>query len=46
METTYEQVRQWIIANSDDRDAMDAINKLTYVFTSKYEGRAGLPQAD
>lgn len=34
---TYEDVRQWILANSDDQEAMDAINKLTYVFTSKFQ---------
>lgn len=41
METniTYEDVRKWIIANSDDTRAMDDINKLTYVFTSKYAER-------
>ncbi len=38
-EVTYEQVRQWILANSDDRSAMDDLNKLTYVFTSKYAER-------
>lgn len=36
---TYEEVRQWILANSDDEAAMDAINKLTYVFTAKYAER-------
>ncbi len=38
---TYEEVRQWIIAHSDDTQSMDDINKLTYVFTSKYAERAG-----
>lgn len=33
---TYEQVRQWIIENSKNQEQMDDINKLTYVFTSKY----------
>lgn len=33
---TKEDVRQWIIENSGDMDAMDEINKLTYIFTSKY----------
>ncbi len=36
-EMTYDEVRGWIIANSDDESAMDAINKLTYIFTSKYK---------
>ncbi len=40
-EITYEDVREWIIKNSDDVRAMDDINKLTYVFTSKYAERAG-----
>lgn len=38
-ETTYDEVRAWILANSDDRNAMDDLNKLTYVFTSKYAER-------
>ena len=38
-ETTYDDVRAWIIANSDDRNTMDDLNKLTYVFTSKYAER-------
>lgn len=36
---TYEDVRKWILANSDDKDAMDELNKLTYVFTTKYAER-------
>lgn len=35
----YEDVRKWILANSDDRVAMDEINRLTYVFTTKYAER-------
>ena len=35
-EITYEDVRKWILAHSDDVQAMDDINRLTYVFTSKY----------
>jgi hypothetical protein len=42
-ELTYEEVRAWILANSDDAQAMDDINKLTYVFTSKYKERESLP---
>lgn len=38
-DTTYEDVRQWIVDNSDDTASMDALNKLTYVFTSKYADR-------
>lgn len=37
---TYEDIRAWILDNSDDREVMDAINKLTYVFTSKYAERS------
>ena len=37
MEITYEDVRKWIIENSDDTESMDDINKLTYIFTSKYK---------
>ncbi len=33
---TYEDVRKWIVMNSDDKEMMDEINRLTYVFTSKY----------
>ncbi len=29
-------VKKWILSNSDDMEMMDAINKLTYIFTSKY----------
>ncbi len=36
---TYEDVRKWITTNSDDKSAMDELNKLTYVFTSKYAER-------
>lgn len=39
-ELTYEDIRAWILSNSDDTPVMDAINKLTYVFTSKYAERA------
>ncbi len=39
-EITYEQVRQWILRNSDDQEAMDNINRLTYPFTSKYAVRS------
>lgn len=42
--TTYEDVRAWILANSDDRAAMDEINKLTYLFTSKYAERTAQPK--
>ncbi len=35
----YEDVRAWIIAHSDDKNAMDELNKLTYVFTTKYSER-------
>ncbi len=38
-ELTLEQVRSWILANTGDRDAMDDLNKLTYLFTSKYAER-------
>lgn len=45
METiTYEDIRKWILANSHDRDAMDEINRLTYVFTSKYAERQVQPK--
>lgn len=40
---TYEDVRAWIIANSDDKYTMDEINKLTYIFTSKYKERQHNP---
>lgn len=33
---TYAAVKAWIITHSDDQEMMDAINKLTYIFTSKY----------
>ncbi len=39
MDITYEDVRKWITENSDDRRAMDELNKLTYVFTTKYAER-------
>ncbi len=35
----YEDVRKWIVENSDDKVAMDELNKLTYVFTTKYAER-------
>jgi len=38
-EITYEDVRNWIVSNSDDKELMEEINKLTYVFTSKYAER-------
>ena len=34
---TLDDVLMWIIKNSDDTDAMDKINKLTFSFTSKYK---------
>lgn len=33
---TYEDVRKWILANSNNVKLMEDINKLTYVFTTKY----------
>lgn len=39
-ELTYEEVKKWVVANSDDKQAMDDLNKLTYVFTSKYSERS------
>ncbi len=39
MEIGYEDVRKWIVEHSDDKSAMDELNKLTYVFTSKYAER-------
>lgn len=38
-EITYEDVRDWITKNSDNKEAMDELNRLTYVFTTKYEER-------
>ncbi len=43
---TYEDVREWIVRNSDDKAAMDEINRLTYVFTSKYAERATREERD
>lgn len=45
MEISYDDVRKWIIANSDDRFSMDEINRLTYVFTTKYQERKSQTQA-
>lgn len=36
-EITYEDVKKWIVEHSDDLVLMEALNKLTYVFTRKYE---------
>lgn len=39
MEISYEDVRKWILSHSDDKFSMDEINRLTYVFTTKYSER-------
>lgn len=45
-ELTFEQIKKWVLANSDDHDAMDALNKLTYVFTNKYAERSIRPEGN
>jgi len=34
---TYEDIKKWIVANFDNEEIMDAINRLTYAGTSKYK---------
>ena len=37
---SFEDVLIWIVSNSEDEEAMERINKLTFQFTSKYRGRS------
>lgn len=34
---TIEDITWWIIAHSDDKQAMDKINKTSFFYTQKYE---------
>lgn len=39
---------RWILLNKEDTDAMDAVNRQTYPYTTKFKenaGRRGLPQS-
>lgn len=36
---TLDDVLKWIIENSDDQEAMDKINRLTYIYTPHYKPR-------
>jgi len=33
-------ILRWIVENTDDTEAMDKINRITYQFSSKYKGGA------
>lgn len=37
-EITFEDVVKFIIENSEETEMMDKINKITFPFTSKYDG--------
>jgi hypothetical protein len=41
---TYKDVHDWIVSHSTDEEAMNELNRLTYVFTTKYKERAGKPE--
>lgn len=34
---TFEQVKRWVLDNSDNQEAMDTLNKMTWMFTTKYK---------
>lgn len=34
---TYEDIKKWILANFEDEELMDMLNRLTYAGTSKYK---------
>mgnify|MGYP001576083900 CR=1 FL=1 len=36
---TLSDIIRWIQENSDDESAMDAVNRLSYSFTSKFKNR-------
>ena len=36
---TYDDIKRWVLENTEDEAAMDDLNKLTYMFTSKYRSQ-------
>ena len=39
MEITFDDVMEFIIKNSDNRERMDKLNKITFPFTTSYENK-------
>lgn len=39
MEITFEDVIEFVIKNSDKRERMDKLNKITFPFTTSYENK-------
>lgn len=39
MEITFEDVMEFVIKNSDHREWMDKLNKITFPFTTSYENK-------
>lgn len=44
---TIKDITQWILDNTKNTEAMDQINQLTFIYTSKYKFRHGfVPRED
>ena len=39
MEITFEDVIEFVVKNSDHRERMDKLNKITFPFTTSYENK-------
>lgn len=43
---TLKDITNWILDNSKETDAMDQINQLTFLYTSKYKNRYSARSSD
>ena len=41
MKITFEDVVEFVIKNSDNRERMDKLNKITFPFTTSYDKKYG-----